>query len=355
MNQQPKNEEIDIIQFFSAIGNMFTGLFRGLFNLIKWIIFLIVDAILYVRKHYKVLGIGLLIGLIYAFFARDKAKPYYGEATLRTNYNAQLDLQEKVDLLNDFIIKHDFESLGKILNLTPKEAKFFSDFHLKPASNAVLLLEDYEEYLTRKDTAVYEFFEFKNYKKNISSIDDLNRYWKLKITAYSPSVFKNLNESLMKFFNSDSLVAKRKELYLSYLNLKKESYLKSLRDIDTMRKVFDKALLAGNKQNGHSVNFMLSNEDASVGGPEEAYNLFEERKNILANLDKTIRQINKYADAVVFLNSYPKTGITKDSILNNKYVRYSLFGFLLALSGLLLIDFNRFLNRYEQQKKTKSE
>ena len=355
MNKKPNTEEIDIIQFFSAIGNMFIGLFRGLVNIIKWFIFIIVDAILYVRKHYIVLSLGLLIGLIYSFFARDKAKPYYGEITLRTNYNAQMGLQEKVDMLNDFIVKHDFENLGKALNLTPKEARFFSDFHLKPASNDVFLLEDYEEYLMRKDTAVYEFFEFKKYKRNISSIDDLNRYWKLKITAYSPSVFKNLNESLMKLFNSDSLVIKRKQLYLSYLNLKKESFLKSLQDIDTMRKVFDKALLSGNKQGGQAVNLMLSNEDATVGGPEEAYNLFEERKNTLENLDKIIRQINKYSDAVVFLNSLPKTGITKESILNNKYVRYSLFGFLLALFGLLLIDFNRFLNKYEQQKKLKEE
>ncbi len=356
MNQQPKHEEIDIIQFFTAFGNMFTGLFRWFFNIFKWLIFILVDAILYVRKHYIVLGTGLLIGLIYAFFTKENISTYYGEAILRTNYNAQLVLQEKVNMLNDFISKQDYDNLGKALNISTKQASNLSNFSLQPVSNDIFLLEDYEAYLIKKDTAVHKFIEYKKYKKNIRNNDDLSRYWKLIITSFSPDTFNHLNQNLINLFNSDSLIEKRKQLYLSFLKIKKQNYLKSLQDIDTMRKVFDKAwLLSNSKAAGQGVNLMLSNEKASVGAPEEAYNLFEERKKSLDNLEKTIRQINLYSDAVVFLNSYPDSGIKQLNVLGNKFIKFGLTGFLLALSVLLLIDFNKFLNKYEQQKNNQTE
>lgn len=354
MNQQPKNEEIDIIQFFSAIGDLFKSFFRSIGNLFKSLFFVFVNMLLYYKKYRIILTAGTLIGLALSFFiSKDNVNIYYGEATLRTNFEAQLDLQEKVDALNDLIHKQDSVKLGKLLDIPASQATKLSVFLLEPVINDIFLIEDYEAYLMTKDTVVYKNIEYEDFKKNIKKNDNLNRYWKLTIKTVSPTVFENLNEKISNLFNSDSLIAKRKERYLSYLNTQKQSYIKSLQDIDTMRIVFDKAIL--NPKGGQSISFMLSNENTSNGSSEEAYNLFAERKEALKNLKKTIEEINKSDNAVVILNSFPHYGIKETSLLDNKHFKFTLIGFLLALMLVLLKDFNAYLNKYQQLKNSNKQ
>ncbi len=353
MNQQTQPEEIDIIQFFTAIGNMFKSFFRGIGNMFKWLFFIFVDSILYVKKHYIILGLGVLLGLGFSFFTKNQADIYYGQATLRTNYNAQLYLQEKVAAFNDLIRKGDSVSLGKILDIPSTETAQLQNFELKPVINDIFLIDDYEEYLKTKDTVVYKFIDYEDYKKNINKNNNLNRYWSLKIIADSPLVFKNLNEKIKILFNKDAAIEKRKQNFLFYLDIQKQKYLKSLNDIDSMRAIFNHVWLeAGQKPETATKNIVIANQ--RVEKPEELYNLFLERQNALINLRRTIEQINKYNGAIIFLNDLPQKGIRKSSFIKNKYLKFSLLGFLLALSILLLKDFNTYLNKYQQQKAGKS-
>ena len=349
MNQQTQPEEIDIIQFFTAIGNMFKSFFRGIGNMFKWLFFIFVDSILYVKKHYIILGSGLLLGLGLSFLGSKKAETYYGQATLRTNYNAQLDLKEKVAAINSLIQKHDSISLGKMLDLPSEDVAHFTNFELKPVINDVLLIDDYEEYLMSKDTVVYKFIEYKDYKKNISKNENLNRYWSLKILADSPSVFKEMNEKIKTLFNKDTAIEKRKQNFLFYLDIKKQKLLKSLSDIDSMRAIFNRVWLeVAQKPGVATTNIVVANQKTS--GPEATYNLFYERQKALKNLKKTVEQTNKYDDAVIILNSFPHRGIREFILFANNHVKYALLGLLLALFILLLKDFNTYLNKYQQQK-----
>ena len=350
MNQQSNNEEIDIIQFFSAVGNLFKGFFRSIGKMFKRLFYFFADILLYFKKYRIILSIGFLLGLAISFFSSNDTHFYYGETTLRTNFNAQMDLQEKVDALNDLIRNNNTVSLGKMLDIPAEQAAVFTGFYLEPVVNDLFLIEDYENYLTTKDTVVYKYIEYDDYKKNILKNDNLNRYWKLTVKTTSPDIFNTLNQKIINLFNNDLLIKKRKQLYLSYLDTKKQNFIKSLQDIDTMRKVFNKAWLQSNTKGGQSISFMLSNENSSNGSPEEAYNLFEERKTALIDLKKTIEEINKSDNAVVILNSFPHTGIHDKSLLDNKHFKFAFIGFLLALMLLLLKDFNAFLNRYEKQK-----
>ena len=356
MNHQPnKSEEIDIIQFFSAIGSLFKSLFRSIGNLFKWLFFTFIDTLLYLKKHRIALGSGLLTGLAISFIINIKdIKSYYGEATLRTNFDAQLTLQEKVDAINSFIHNYEWKKLGNLLGIPPSKASNFTGFKLEPVINDLFLIEDYESYLMTKDTMVYQYLEYEDFKKNIIKNDNLNPYWKLKISATSPDVFKNLNEIIVNLFNKDSILSKRKQLYLSYLNIQKQNYLKSLQDIDTMRSVFDKARLMPNAGK-QSINLITSSTNSSNGGFEEAYNLFLERERALLKLKKAIDEINKSDNAVVLLNGFPKIGIKEKSLLSNKHIKLAFLGFLLVLIFLLLKDFNIYINKYQQSKKAKTQ
>jgi len=349
MTQKSNPEEIDILQFFEAIGRMFKGLYNSISNTFKRLFYFFLEVLLYFKKHYIYLGLGVLLGFGLSFLGKPSDKSYYGETNLRTNFHAQLALQEKIDVLNNLIQKKDTLSLANKLNISPEKAGNFTSFELEPVFNDVLLIDDYEEYLMLKDTVVYKFIEFKDYKKTLKDNTNLNQYWKLKVYANNPAMFNNLNYKIISMLNKDKNIEKRKENYLAALKLKKDKIIKSLEDIDTMRQVFNKVLLkmAQNKSNA-ATNIVVSSD--KIRGPEISYNLFEERQKLLDELKKVSLKINKYDQAVVMLNSLPEYGIKENKLLGNRHFKYAFYGFLFALFILLIKDFNAYLNKYARKK-----
>jgi len=349
MNQSSQPDEIDIIQFFAAIGRLFKNLYDGILTFFKSIFYLLIEGVIYFKKHYIILSLGLLIGLGLSFLGKKSNQIYYGQATLRTNYNAQLVLQEKVALINGLIQKNDSAKLAEILGVTPTQARHFIAFDLKPVFNDVLLIDDYSEYLKFKDTVVYKFIEYKDFKKNIKENPALNRYWRLKILADSPMAFYKLNQKIKNLFNQDATIEKRKQNYMAVLDLRKQQSLKNLQDIDSMRSIFNKVWLETAKMpNVTSTNIVVANQ--KMNGPETPYNLFAERARTINILESNSKNINKYNDAVILLNSFPQNGIKENSILNNRHFKYALLGLILAFLFLFARDFNTYLNKYQKLK-----
>ncbi len=353
MNTNSKNnpEEVDIIQFFVAIGNMFKGLFNSIINLFKRLFYTGVDILLYLKKYYIYLLAGLILGLIVSFLMPAKQSVYYGKAMLRTNYGSQVALKEKLDLINDFIQKQDSQQLGKLLSIRPEQAAQLSSFAIEPVFNDVFLIEDYEEFLMTKDTVVYKFLEYKDYKSNIKNNESLNKYWLLTVKAKEPQALNGINNKLLALFNDDEALKKRKKNYLEALELHQQKNHKTLKDIDSMRRIFNQVMidLAQNKSNA-AANIVVSSD--RVRGPEASYNLFYERQKALTEIEKLSRKLNKYDDVIVMLNALPQSGIKEQSFIGNIHAKYALLGFMLALLLLLAKDFNTFLKVYEQRKKT---
>ncbi len=349
MNQSSNPDEIDIIQFFAAVGHLFKGLYKSTLSFLKGIFYFLIEVIIYFKKHYIILGLGLLIGFGLSFLGKKSGQTYYGQATLRTNYNAQLALQEKVAALNSLIQKNDSVKLAEMLGITPEQASHFKTFDLKPFLDDVLLIDDYNDLLKFKDTAVYRFFHYGTYKQIIKKNPALNRYWHLKILADAPMAFYKLNKKIKNLFNQDTTIEKRKQNFMAVLNLRKQQSIKDLKNIDSMRSVFNKVWLETAKMPGvTSTNIMMTNQ--KMNGPEMPYNLFTERQRMINVLENNSRMINKYDDAVILLNSFPQNGIKDSFVLHNKHFTYTLLGLLLAFLFLLGRDFNKYLNKYQKLK-----
>ena len=348
MNQQHHSEEIDIIQFFRAIGDFFKSIFNGIKNLFLSLFYFILDVILYFKKNYIYLIAGTVLGLLLAFFMKEKKDTYSVEVMARTNYKAQLKLKESFEAFNHLIKDKNYKLLAQEMGTGEDKALHFTNFDIEPVFDDVLLVDDYADYLKTKDTIFYKFIQFEDYKNSRTDNPDLNNYWKLTVTANAPDVFMGLDEVLKKIV-SDKEIAGRQQNYMLALNAAKEKNLKTLQDIDTMRHIFNKVIVEMAKSNYSSTTNIVVNSD-KMRGPEEPYNLFEERANALENLERAVLKYNKYASALVFLNAVPTYGIKDTGLLSNPYVKYPLLGFMLALLLVFLIDFNKYLVAYQRKK-----
>ncbi len=351
MNQKNNPEEVDLLQFFSAIGQMFGNLFAAVKGFVLKIFYLLIDTLLYFKKHYKWLAGGLLAGLLLSFLLPDTGKKdlYTGKSLIRTNFDAQVALVEKVKMFNELIAGKSFDKLATELNITSDEAKSLKKFKLEPVVDDVLLLPDYENFLSVKDTVVYKFIPFDTYKKNMKKNLRLNKYWDLTIFSTQQDIFGKLNDRFVHLFDNEPDIAVKKENYLSYLKITKEKLLKSLEEIDSMRNVYNKVLLESAKNaSGGSTNIVVSAD--KVKGMEHPYDLFYERGKIYEKLSKISSNQNRYFNTLIMLNKFPDYGVKETGILDNKHIKYTLFGFLLVLMVLLLRDFNAYLAAYEKQK-----
>ena len=357
MNNQPQPEEIDILQFFNAVGKFFKSIFNGIKNAILSVFHLFLDFLLYLKKNYLYLGAGVLLGLLFSFFSTSSKKELYiSKALVHTNYQSQFLLQELFDSFNYMIKNRKTDLLAGELGIDEETAKHFVHFEMEPVNNDVYLIEEYDNYLRTKDTVVYQFMEFKDFKREMLKNPEINTYWELSVKANQPGVFGVLNRALKNMIEQDKGIAKRQKNLSMALETIKEKNLQSLQDIDTMRAIFNKVYLELAQKDPSVVSSIVVSKIQNITNEVEEtdYNLFDERMITLINLENSVLRLNKFADPLVYLSSFTTTGKKEESILYNKYVLSALLGFLLVLFILFAIDFNRYLNRYKQSKQAKT-
>jgi hypothetical protein len=296
----------------------------------------------------------ILIGIILAFINSNKTeKMFAAEVTVQTNYGAQIALQDKLDFFNNLVLDEKYDLLSKELGISANQAENILGFEMKPQINDVYLVENYNDYLSKMDSTMHNYIKFKDYKNAISTNEDLYNYWTVKVLGNTPTIFHHLNNKFEQILNDNQALKERKENYLFALNTDKKNTLKSLADIDSLRNVYNKVLLDNaKKQSGGSTNIVVSNDQ--IRGPEAAYDLFGKRADMLEQLEKVSQKLNRFNHIVQLKNSFPMYGEKDYGITDNLYVKYPIMGILLVFLILLLIDFNKYLNKYQKEKEAQS-
>ncbi len=348
MNQQ-QPEEVDVLQLFAAIGQFFSKFFRGTQRLLSKLFYLIIEILLYIRQHWLVLAGGTLAGLGFAFLLHQPSVLYYTKAHVRTNYQAQMALAEKIDLINDLIDQGNVNRLAKILNTDTIQAGHFVKMDIKPLNYEPFLWQDYQDFLSPVDTIFYKSLEFKKYKENVKKHPELNKYWEITAYADDPQVFTNFNHNFSRLILSDSAIIKRQNNYISALKIHRQKMQRSLKEIDSLRRLYNKFLLESVKNTGTIASNVLINSP-NGSGPERPYDLFSKRSSVLNDLERVNQKINRFDKALIYLNRFSETGKKYHSVLQNKYIKFALIGFLLVMFILLLKDFNAYLSHYQKLK-----
>jgi len=353
MNSQQNPEEIDILQFFNAIGKFFLSIIRGLKDILNQFFYLVLDAILFLKKNIIFLVAGSLLGFAFSFLNSEKTIALYtGEAIVRTNFDSQMELQEQLDILNDLIETGQYEQLASILNIKKDEAKSLLSFDMSPIINDLLLIDAYDGFIKSKDTMVQKYLEFDDFKRSVKKDPTLSIYWKVIVDASNPDVFKYLNSSLKNLLSTNKNLVDRKDSYLFALKTDKEKTLQSLADIDSMRNIFNKVLFeTAKKESVGGTNVFVGSEQSLI--PEKPYNLFDERDLALKRLEIVTKKLNKYSDVLVMIDNLPEYGVKNNKIMRNNHFLYAAFGFILVLIFLALKDFNIYLKKYQLRKEAK--
>jgi hypothetical protein len=366
LNNQNNSEEVDLFKLFNFFENKIKSVFKLVFNSLKYVFSSLIFCLKVLIINVKIISL-LFLTTVLIGFCLDYSSPkeFSSETLVEPYFDAKYQLNSNIQYYNSLIEDADYKTLSKIFEIDEVKAETIVAFEIfsgPETENA--LRKEYFSFI--KEISIKTKGIDGNEKNktdvvvdqsvlNVSYDDFLegrsvfsSSKFIIKIVSTDKNIFKNLTNGLNKSFDAEfsrKNIRKRDEI----LGLRKESILKSIKDIDSLQKVYVEAF----KENSKSKSNKLKMGD---GGLEIADNKVETREyDLLLQKQQLTEELQlieeeKVNDDAVFdvISSFPAIGkVERKSILERNIVILPLISLLLFLIGLILVNTFKFIKEYE--------
>ncbi len=351
LDQQPKLEhakedEIDINQLFVLIGRGFTAIFNFIANSIKVLFSWIIVQILFLRNNFKKLILaailGGILGGIYQYGIKENK--YESSMTVEPNFGSAIQLYKNIDFYLSLIEQDDFERLAESLNISTEEAINISRIEVEPYSNASQSLMSFKDFIGDLDSLTINLIDYKSYVKK-QPVESY-KYHLIKVISKDKYIFDKLEEPIINSITKNQYYDKVKSTSYSNLMSRKNALLESISELDSLRSLYKKVLLAESVKENSGTNIFLSEVEF------DNKQLFVFDKYMLMNqqlieVNKKLMEEDKVINVVSSFNSI---GMKINDWYRNLAVIGFIVGFLSLYLFLIFRVLNRFLIQFEKSK-----
>ena len=348
-NQQKENsksnneEEVDLGALFVIIGKGFSKFFNFIGAIFKGIFHFLITILIFLKENSLKIGVAAVIGLVVGFLLEIKSSDLYSSVMLvQPNYKSVNQLYNNIKYYNDLVEQKDTVGIQNVFNLDKETAASLKKFSIKPIMNESDIINAYNDFVLKVDTATVSSYSFKEFKISFNDLD--YQIHKINVIAEKNDVFNTLGEVILSSVVKNKYFNRKKKLANENLNRTDSLLRQNLGQIDSLRKVYMQVMVAEAKKQFTGTNIDLGGQKTSTKELE----LFVTNKELNSELiDVVSNKSNMYEVVNVISNFQPKgseiKGVTKN------------YAFLLAISGagfmilvLLLIKINKFLSNYKK-------
>ncbi|MGB6084250.1 hypothetical protein [Moheibacter sp.] len=337
-NNNNSNDEVDLIRLLDYFKGGIKSIFRKLWQLIE--VFL--KFIVLIKKNWLiVLGI-TAVGAIYGWyldnFSTSENLTY--EMIVRSNPISNIELyafSSEVD--NQKAINYKSEGIDMIKRLNVKTMS------VTPLEREEDVINSYfdkiESAVMRNDmtdTLYYHSFEIDGHKGKMENTDYSLQAIKLKAPENTSPDF--LQKELLNYLNNLPGVEAEVQNKLSILKTYEKVLKQNLDNIDSV--MASRASL--NKNSGLAGAEQLLVNTASRGNVEA--DLLKYSEALSKKLYGTQKKITEYESGISVVSNLRH--VKEKGVMDNKFIRYAILAFGLSLLIILLIEFNKYLNKYQK-------
>ncbi|NLR93079.1 hypothetical protein [Flammeovirga agarivorans] len=333
-SNQKNNDEIDLIELFSLIGDkikqFFTGIGQAFVNLL----------IYFYKKVYQwklVIGIAVIIGGVVGFLMKDSSQYYSSTATVNSPYLKGVDFITEIDELNSLCTQDGRVLLSKQLNVPLEVAENISEIQTIGYFNKYMKGRVNEEIAD----SLY-----------LNSLEDESRF-EITISTKVNSITKEqLQSGFEYFFEKNKFIQNYQSVYLTSLKEKEEVYLEQRKQLREFNDAYKDIIIAqgellrkGTKTS--SSNVVVMKDEQTDGyirqSGEKSLEVMLEARGLEDSL-KVIRRELSLQKPVEFVNKFSEL-FTVSLSTRGKTVLGMLFGFLTILGFAVLVDLNDYLKK----------
>lgn len=345
--ENSQNEDIDLGQFFNAIGRIFEKLFAFIGKVFK----LLFDAIIYSLKplvnNFKLISSVVLLAAIAGFVVQQYKDPVYkSDMLVRPYFESKYQLSNNVDYFNSLISEGNIAELRTIFEIDSVTASSLVDFEMTvgPETANDLLLE-YDSYVKSVDSTLLSEVSM-GYDQFIDNRDILSaNIFYITARAKINNVFVGLERGFEKTFENE--YSKRlREKRDDTIQLRKASLEKQLQEVKKLQEVYVKVIEkeAENPEVSIGTEGMFPLQQMKRETKE--YDLLQRELQIRSSINRLDEQLVKEDSYFDILSGFEEVGSKASELKSNSIFIYPLTVFaVLVISFCLMKSFN-FIRNY---------
>ncbi len=350
----PKEDEMDLGVFFNLLGRIVSSISKAIQSLFTGLFQFIIFIFIFIKRKMVWLAIGLIAGLGFGLFSYLKDGPsYYSDMTVKTNFENAGALYNVIDYFNSLIKSGKIKEVTTAFNIPEADARRIIRFEVSPLNNeleAVKLyknfISDYSRINRLNDTQWVNIIKYTDFKKSLTP----HNYPLQSVRVYSnnPDIYKNIQSGIFKNLQEvkSNDVAQNKVMKL--LREEESIVTRSLNGIDSLRTAYNKSIADGKYFKSDGGGMLMGNYSKIVSNPEiELYD-----KELLLKDEMTAIKNKIITQESIFniVTDFNERG-TKVSGYRENFVTYAWMGMLITFCLLVLIEFYRYIDKKDKQKK----
>ncbi|WP_040279603.1 hypothetical protein [Psychroserpens damuponensis] len=340
------NEEVDLGVLFNAIGDFFNKIFNFIGGIIKAVFSTVVFLIKAIIENFKLISIVVLLALLVGFgLEKTKTPIFYSEMLVKPYFNSKYQLVSNIDYYNSLLESENYGDLATIFEISEDDIKTIEKFEIDVGPETEnQLIQEYDEYAKSIDSIRAQELTFEDFVENrdLYSSD----VFSIRVMSTKRNIFKNLSNGFNSTFNNE-YSKKLMRVRDSTIAIKKATYLKDLKKIDSLQLVYLQILNQESKNRAVSVGIEgllpLTQEKTET----KEFDLFRNEiaiRDSIRVLDELKIEESVYYDVI--------TNFSEIGLRSNEFEkRYTLIFPLLAMFILFLMYFAikviKFAKEYE--------
>lgn len=352
MNNQPdknhNSDEIDIIKFFSYIGESIGNLFRGIGKIFAGIFHVLVLFLIMIQQNIIYFIIALVVGGVGGAVLDYLKKPVYlSEMVVQPNFGSVKQLYNKISYFNELATSRDSVKLGHEMGITSDEAACVLTIEVEPLVDQNGKLKLYDQFIQNLDTLTKKSFDYTDYAANFNDFDAVEHKISVKTTNTRGIAIK-MQDSIVNSVKKNSFYIKQEEVYIRNTKFQDTILHKQLREVDSLQNLFTEVLKTTASNPGNTgTNITLTQDDNNTKSKQlELFSKVEEiKENIIAlNTAEVV-----HTSAINVLAEFPERGTRVSGITKKMKLILPMVFVTIVVLVLLLGRLNNYLKNYSKE------
>jgi hypothetical protein len=346
-SQNPREEEIDLGHIFLIIGRGFSNLFSFIGSIFKTIFTWFLSLLLFLRRNFKLLVLGALLGAIlggvYEFVV--KTPTYESSMTVEPNFGSAVQLYKNIDFYQSLVKQKDAERLASSLNISKEEAANITLVTAEPYANKNQILLAYKNFISDLDSSTVKMIDYETFAKE-QPVESF-RYHIVTIQSKDKYIFNKLPIPIISSIIQNTYYDKVKSTSFSNLISKKNALTSSMSELDSLKALYKEVMLAESKKVNSGTNIFMSNTNES----DKEVVVFDKYMVMNDEMIRVNKQLTEENEVINIVSSFNPVGMR----IRGWYRNGTALGFLGGLGFVLLFstvkELNRLLSIYESNRK----
>ncbi len=340
---QMNNEEVDLGNLFKVIGKGFQNLFNAIARFFKAIFHYFISLLLFLRNNALKLGISIFIGAALGLYLDlTLPKQYSSTMIVEPNFKSAQQLYKNINFYHELVKQKDSNLLAQTLKISVQEAAKLKGFYIEPIRNKNEKYQFFDDFIQEIDTTTVRNIDIKEFKKGFT---DYNySYHQIKVRSLSNTIFEKLSLPIISSIENNPYYKYQKKINDENLLQNEKVLVKSLQEVDTLRKIYNEVLITEANKKSSGTNITL----AQGAKKTNEIQLFNESLELNEELIENNKEKAETTEIINVVSTFSRVGVKESDIVKKRTFILGLGLGLIMLAFILFKQLNKFLVNYKE-------